>query len=123
SIMKMDKYARQMLFPFTGENGQKKLVNSSVLVVGVGALGTVISNQLVRAGVGSLTIVDRDYVEMTNLHRQILFDETDVKHALPKAIAARNKLRQINSDVSIEAIVTNVTKGNIDQFIEKVDVV
>ena len=119
----MDKYARQMLFPFIGENGQKKLVNSSVLVVGVGALGTVISNQLVRAGVGSLTIVDRDYVEMTNLHRQILFDETDVKHALPKAIAARNKLRQINSDVSIEAFVTNVTKDNIYQFIEKVDVV
>src|SRR5690625_3997216 len=121
--MKMDKYNRQILFPFIGESGQNKLTKSTVLVVGVGALGTVICNQLVRAGVGNIIIVDRDYVEITNLQRQILFDEIDVKNSLPKAIAARNKLKQINRDVSIEAFVTNVTNDNIIQFIKNVDVV
>ncbi|MGM8365134.1 ThiF family adenylyltransferase [Virgibacillus sp. W0181] len=119
----MKRYSRQMLFAPIGKNGQKKLQDSTVLVVGAGALGTVICNHLVRAGVGTLRLVDRDYVEMSNLQRQMLFDEQDVKDAVPKAIAAKNKLKQINSDVTIEAIVTNVTGENILELIETADAV
>ena len=83
------RYSRQMLFAPIGEAGQSKLADFTVLVVGVGALGTVISNHLVRSGVGTLRIVDRDYVELSNLQRQMLFDENDVEEALPKVIAAK----------------------------------
>src|SRR5699024_10890710 len=85
--------------------GQRKIANSTVLVVGAGALGTVISNHLVRAGIGKLRLVDRDYVELSNLQRQMLFDEDDVKEALPKAIAAKRKLEKVNSDVVIDIVL------------------
>lgn len=119
----MERYARQMLFKPIGEHGQQQLSESSVLVVGAGALGGVIANQLVRAGIGKVRLIDRDYVEISNIQRQFLFDEQDAKDALPKAIAAKEKLVAINSEVEIEAIVGNATNDNIDELIHNIDVV
>ena len=93
----LDRYSRQVRFPALGEDGQRKLINSRVTVCGCGALGTVLANHLVRAGVGHVRVVDRDFIETHNLQRQILFDETDVADNLPKAEAAARKLRAINS--------------------------
>lgn len=121
--MDFARYSRQMLFSPIKEEGQRRLADSSVLVVGAGALGTVICNHLVRAGVGRIRLIDRDYVELSNLQRQMLFDEDDVRQALPKAIAAKQKLEKMNSDVTIEAIVGNVTNENIDGLMENMDVV
>lgn len=122
-VHKVERYSRQLLFSPIQESGQKLLSQSRVLVVGVGALGTVISNHLVRAGVGRIRLVDRDYVELSNLQRQMLFDEDDVAQALPKAIAAKRKLQKMNSDVSIEAIIDNVTNENIDELTRDIDLV
>ncbi|WP_332632105.1 ThiF family adenylyltransferase [Halalkalibacter flavus] len=119
----LERYSRQMRFSPIGEVGQKELTNKSVLIVGVGALGTVLANHLVRAGVGLVRLVDRDYVEMSNLQRQMLFDETDVNESLPKAVAAENKLKAINSSVKIEGIVTDVTAENLPQLLEGIDLV
>lgn len=119
----MNRYARQKLFGPIGEKGQVQLANSSVLIVGAGALGGVIANQLARAGVGKIRLIDRDFVEMSNLQRQFLFDEQDVKDSLPKAIAAKNKLEASNSDIQVEAIVGNVTNDNINELIQGIDVV
>lgn len=121
--MNSERYSRQMMFSPIKEGGQEKLANSSVLVVGAGALGTVICNHLVRAGVGKVRLIDRDYVELSNLQRQMLFDERDVEQALPKAIAARNKLEKMNSTISIEAVVGNVTNDNIEELLNGMDVV
>ena len=121
--MNHERYSRQMLFQPIGESGQRRLENSTVLVVGAGALGTVICNHLVRAGIGKLRIVDRDYVEISNLQRQMLFDEEDVEKALPKAVAVKEKLQKINSTVTIEAITGNASAENIDELIQEVDVV
>lgn len=96
---RFERYSRQLLFPGIGEAGQERLVNSKVLIVGVGALGTVIANHLSRSGVGLIRLVDRDYVEMSNLQRQMLFTEKDVEQLLPKAIAAKQALRNINSSI------------------------
>ncbi|KGA95488.1 thiamine biosynthesis protein ThiF [Alkalihalobacillus alcalophilus ATCC 27647 = CGMCC 1.3604] len=120
---KFERYSRQMLFPGIGEEGQEKLNNARVLIVGVGALGTVLANHLVRAGVGFVRIVDRDYVEKSNLQRQMLFDEEDVKSALPKAVAAKQRLEKVNSAVEIEAIVTDVNVTNIEEMMESIDLV
>lgn len=117
------RYSRQMLFKSIGEEGQKKLQQSKVFIVGMGALGTVIANHLVRAGVGHIVFCDRDYVEESNLQRQTLFDEEDVKAFLPKAVAAEKKLKKINSSIKIEGHVTDVTADNIEQFIENVDLI
>src|SRR5450432_4389988 len=89
----LDRYSRQTLFGPIGKEGQEHLRSSSVLLVGCGALGTVLANNLCRAGVGHLIIADRDYVELNNLQRQVLFDEDDVARHIPKAIAAAEKLR------------------------------
>ncbi|HLR08026.1 MAG TPA: ThiF family adenylyltransferase [Bacillota bacterium] len=121
--MNQTRYSRQMLFSPVGEKGQEEISNSTVLIVGAGALGTVISSHLVRAGVGKIRLIDRDYVELSNLQRQMLFDEADVKKALPKAIAAKNKLEEINSNVIIEAIVSHVNHENISAFVQDVDVI
>ncbi|MEM9416381.1 MAG: ThiF family adenylyltransferase, partial [Planctomycetota bacterium] len=94
--------------------GQRKLLGATALVVGCGALGTVIANMLARAGVGHLIIVDRDFIEMTNLQRQVLFDEDDVKNAIPKAEAARAKIAKINSQVKVSAVVDDVNHTNIE---------
>ncbi|ARK29385.1 ThiF family adenylyltransferase [Halalkalibacter krulwichiae] len=119
----LERYSRQIRFSPIGEKGQLRLSEKSVLIVGIGALGTVLANHLVRAGVGLVRIVDRDYVEMSNLQRQMLFDEKDVNDSLPKAVAAEQKLKLINSDVEIEAIVADVTVETLPDLIEGIDLV
>src|SRR6476620_3300443 len=111
--LQTSRYARQMRFAAVGVEGQQKLLASRALVVGCGALGSVIANTLARAGIGKLRIVDRDFLELNNLQRQVLYDEADVSAALPKAVAAAEKLRQINSAIEIEPIVADVSPSNI----------
>lgn len=118
-----ERYSRQILFRQIGKEGQKKLLNSRVLLVGCGALGASHAEILARAGVGFLRIVDRDFVEFTNLQRQTLYSEADAKERLPKAIAARNRLNQINSEIEIDAIVADVNHSNIENFVKDVDLV
>ncbi|WP_168120575.1 ThiF family adenylyltransferase [Paenibacillus sp. HB172176] len=118
-----ERYSRQILFPPIGSAGQSKLGSSSVCIVGMGALGTVLANHMVRAGVGFVRIVDRDYVEASNLQRQLLYDENDVEQGLPKAVAAQNKLGRINSEVEIEALVMDVTPSTIEGLLDNVDLV
>ena len=118
-----DRYSRQTRFLPIGEEGQKRLASSRVLLIGLGALGTVVADQVVRAGVGFLRMVDRDFVEVSNLQRQSLFDEDDVKNNLPKAVAAEAKLRRVNSTVQIEARVDDVNPTNIEDYIADVDLV
>lgn len=120
--MSTDRYSRQILVPSIGESGQRRLLTSKALVVGCGALGTVIANNLVRAGIGYMKIVDRDYVELDNLQRQMLFDEEDVERRTPKALAAADKLRRINSSVEIEAEVKDVTQKNVEGLIKDADI-
>ncbi|MCA9290629.1 MAG: ThiF family adenylyltransferase [Phycisphaerales bacterium] len=108
----LHRYHRQMLLPGIGETGQRRIRAAHVLVVGCGALGTAIADGLARAGVGTLTIVDRDFVEITNLQRQVLFDETDVASGLPKAEAARRKLARINHEVVVHAHVADFNHRN-----------
>lgn len=117
------RYSRQILFSPIGKEGQKRLQQSAVLIVGMGALGTAVANHLVRAGVGHVKFVDRDFVEMSNLQRQMLFDEDDAKQSLPKAIAAESKLKKINSEIEIEGIVLDVTAENIETLLEGIDIV
>jgi len=113
----MDRYHRQMLLPFMGGAGQARLSASRVLLVGCGALGSVVAEQLVRAGVGHLTLVDRDVVEWTNLQRQVLFDESDARDGVPKAIAAARRLAAVNSSVKVDPQVTDVHAGNIESLL------
>lgn len=122
-MSELDRYSRQMLVPEIGTAGQEQLRASSVAIVGCGALGTVIASTLVRAGVGKVRIVDRDYIELNNLQRQILFDEEDVARGLPKAIAAAEKLRRVNSQVGLDAIVADVNPENVEEIIRDVDLV
>src|SRR3981081_2982874 len=103
-----ERYSRQILFTEIGEGGQQRLLESSAVLVGCGALGTALANLLVRAGVGRLRIVDRDFVEPSNLQRQTLFEESDALEALPKAVAAERRLRAINSGVVVEGIVADL---------------
>jgi molybdopterin/thiamine biosynthesis adenylyltransferase len=117
------RYSRQILFKPIGEKGQRRLAESRVAVIGCGALGSVSASLLARAGVGFLRIVDRDIVEMDNLQRQFLFDESDVHARLPKAAAARRKLQLANSEVTVEAEVADVTFGNVERLIGDVDLV
>ncbi len=119
----MSRYHRQMLLPGLGEQGQRKLLKSTALVVGCGALGTVIANMLARAGVGRLRIVDRDFIEITNLQRQVLFDEQDIADGLPKAEAARRKIATINSQVYVEAVVEDVNHTNVERLAADADVI
>ncbi|MCC7085968.1 MAG: ThiF family adenylyltransferase [Pirellulales bacterium] len=119
----LDRYARQMRYPPMGEEGQRRLLASRALVCGCGALGSVIANTLARAGVGKLRIVDRDFLELNNLQRQVLYDEADLAAALPKAVAAAEKLRQINSEIEIEPVVADVSAGNILSLAAGCDVI
>ncbi|HKD63417.1 MAG TPA: ThiF family adenylyltransferase [Candidatus Acidoferrales bacterium] len=107
-----ERYSRQILFGGIGEQGQEKLLASSAVLVGCGALGTVTANLLVRAGLGRLAIIDRDFVEASNLQRQTLFEEADARDSIPKAIAAERRLRAINSGVKVEGIVADLTPDN-----------
>ena len=110
------RYSRQMLFEPIGVEGQRKLSEARVALIGCGALGTVLANTLVRGGVGFLRICVRDYIEKDNLQRQILFDESDIEAGLPKAQAAAQKLRRMNSEVTVEPVVTDVNHTNIESL-------
>jgi molybdopterin-synthase adenylyltransferase len=113
----LEKYSRQILFQGIGETGQEKLLAASAVLVGCGALGTVAANLLVRAGLGRLRIIDRDFVEPSNLQRQTLFEEADGREALPKAVAAERRLRAINSSVAVEGVVADVTADNVSELL------
>ncbi len=119
----LDRYARQMAYPAIGEAGQRRILAGSVLVVGCGALGSAAANLLARAGVGRLRIVDRDYLELNNLQRQTLFEEEDVASGIPKAVAAANRLRRVNSGIEIQAEVAHVDTRNIRGLLRGVDIV
>jgi molybdopterin-synthase adenylyltransferase len=114
----LQRYHRQMLLPQVGQAGQQRLASSRVLLIGCGALGTASADQLVRAGIGHLTIVDRDIVELTNLQRQTLYDESDAASETPKAIAAANRLRAVNSSVEIIPRIADVHAGNIEELLK-----
>ncbi|MGB2636712.1 MAG: ThiF family adenylyltransferase [Candidatus Acidiferrum sp.] len=111
------KYSRQMLFQPLGPDGQERLVTASAVLVGCGAIGAAAANLLVRAGIGKLCILDRDFVEASNLQRQSLFNEADAREALPKAVAAERNLRAINSGVQVEGIVADLTSGNAAELL------
>ncbi len=115
--MTPSRYHRQELLPQIGPAGQRRLAGSRVLLVGCGALGTVIAEHLTRAGVGLLRIVDRDIVELTNLQRQTLFDENDVNQSVPKSIAAARRLSAINSSITLDPHVTDLHAGNVEELI------
>lgn len=117
------RYARQIIYPGIGEDGQAALAVARVTIIGVGATGSVLANHMVRAGVGRLRLIDRDFVELNNLQRQLLYDEEDVAAMLPKATAAAAKLRRINSQINIEEIVADVGPANIAGLIADADVV
>ncbi len=121
--VELDRYSRQIRFHGLGQDGQERLLKSRVTVCGCGALGTVLVNHLVRAGVGFVRVVDRDFIETHNLQRQILFDENDVAENLPKAEAAARKLKAINSSVSIEPIVTDIDHTNILDLVSDADLI
>lgn len=118
----LSRYHRQMLLPGFGSDGQRRLLDSTVMVLGCGALGCVIADMLARAGVGHLVIVDRDFIELTNLQRQVLFDEGDVADAIPKAEAAKRRIAEINSGVRVTAIVDDINHTNIERYSTGVDV-
>lgn len=118
-----DRYSRITLFAPIGQKGLKHLHEASVLIVGAGALGGPMAEMLTRAGVGTIRIVDRDYVDWSNLQRQLLFTEEDARKVTPKAIAAANRLAAINRDVRIEPVVSDVTAENIFKLLEGVDLV
>jgi molybdopterin-synthase adenylyltransferase len=118
-----EKYSRQILFAGIGEQGQQRLLASSAVIVGCGAIGAATANLLTRAGVGKLRIIDRDFVEPSNLQRQTIFDESDALAALPKAVAAERKLRAINSGVSIEGVVADLSPRNAANLLAPFDLI
>jgi adenylyltransferase/sulfurtransferase len=119
----VSRYSRQELFAGIGPEGQKRLRASRVLVVGCGALGSSLSETMVRAGVGALTVVDRDFVEPSNLQRQSLFEEEDARRGLPKAAAAEARLRRLNSEVEVRGLVADVSAENADALVRAADLV
>src|SRR5580698_11543376 len=118
-----ERYSRQVLYPGIGERGQRRLAQGHVAVVGCGATGAAAASLLARAGVGTLTLIDRDFVEDSNLQRQVLFDEMDARLALPKAEAARQKIAQFNSEIKIHAHVADLVPANIHGLLHGVDLV
>jgi len=113
----LERYSRQILFPGLGEAGQQRLLDARVVVLGCGALGSFAAGALARAGVGRLRIVDRDYVELSNLQRQWLYDQCDVELVLPKSVAAARKLALINSDIQVEPVVADLIAPNVDELL------
>jgi molybdopterin/thiamine biosynthesis adenylyltransferase len=118
-----EKYSRQVLFSGIGEEGQARLLASSVVIVGCGAIGAAAASLLTRAGVGRLRIIDRDFVEPSNLQRQTLFDEADALLALPKAVAAERKLHAINSSIAVEGVVADLNPRNTPELLSGFNVV
>ncbi len=122
-VQRSSRYQKQMLFAGIGEAGQQRLQSSSVLLAGCGALGCVLADSLARAGVGRIRIIDRDFVELSNLQRQILFDEQDVQEHLPKAIAAQRRLQRVNSEIVIEPIVADLDFSSIGRLCADVQLI
>ena len=118
-----ERYSRQILFRGIGIEGQRRLAAARAAIVGCGATGSALASLLARAGVGKLRIIDRDYVEESNLQRQSLFDEKDAAESVPKAIAAARKIEAFNSEIVIEARVDDVVPANIYALLEGMDVV
>jgi len=118
-----DRYSRQILFAGIGAAGQRRLGNSRVVIIGCGALGSAQAESLARAGIGSLRLVDRDFVEFSNLQRQTMFTEADADEHLPKVIAAAKHLREINSEVAVEPELVDVNHSNVERLIQNADVV
>jgi molybdopterin/thiamine biosynthesis adenylyltransferase len=123
SIDESERYSRQVLFTGIGPHGQRRLRAGSAAIVGVGATGAAAAGLLARAGVGRLTLIDRDFVEPSNLQRQMLFDEADAREALPKAEAARQHLERINSGVSVVARIADMVPGNVEELLADADIV
>src|SRR5678815_1918762 len=121
--MDPSRYSRQVLFPGIGIEGQDAISKSRVTIIGCGALGSMQSEMLARAGVGRLKIIDRDFVELSNLHRQILFNERDARENQPKVVAAARRLALVNSAVNVEPVVADVNFSNIEELIADADVV
>src|SRR5205085_1315735 len=119
----MERYSRQILFDGIGEEGQRRLRAARVLVVGCGALGSAQAEMLARAGVGKLRIVDRDFVEESNLQRQTMFNERDARERVPKAVAAARRVSEINSEVECAGEVADVNQSNVERLVEACDVV
>jgi len=118
-----EKYSRQMLFAGIGPDGQQRLLASSAVIVGCGAIGAAAAALLVRAGVGRIRILDRDFVEPSNLQRQTIFDEADARAALPKAVAAERRLRSVNSSISIEGLVADLNPRNARELLGGFDLI
>jgi len=118
-----DRYSRQVLFQPIGEAGQRRLISSRVVIIGCGALGSAQAESLARAGVGKLRIVDRDFVEFSNLQRQTMFTETDAAERLPKAIAAADHLQAMNSEIHIEPEIVDANHSNIERLVDNCDLV
>lgn len=117
SVSAQDRYSRQVLFPGIGAQGQQLLASAHVAIVGVGATGAATASLLARAGVGTLTLIDRDFVEGSNLQRQVLFDEADARDSLPKAEAARRKIALFNSTVEVQARISDLVPANIQELL------
>ena len=118
-----NRYSRQILFPGIGAEGQRRLTAGRVAIVGCGATGSALASLLARAGVGTLRIIDRDYVEVSNLQRQSLFEESDAAQSLPKAVAAARRIAAFNSEIVVEARVEDVVPENIDVLLEGMDLI
>lgn len=117
----IDRYSRQTLFAGIGAEGQRRLAGASVAIIGCGAMGSALANNLARAGVGRLRVIDRDFVELNNLQRQTLYDEADAANATPKAIATAHRLRAVNSGVEVEPVVSDFTSDNALSLLDGVD--
>jgi molybdopterin/thiamine biosynthesis adenylyltransferase len=123
SVSQAERYSRQILFRGIGEAGQQKLAQARIAIVGCGATGSALAGLLARAGIGRLRIIDRDYVEPSNLQRQSLFDEADAAESLPKAIAAARKISTINSQILVEPKVEDVVPTNIETLLDGMDII
>lgn len=118
-----ERYSRQILFPEIGEQGQERLLSSNAVIVGCGALGSLQAAALARSGVGRLSIIDRDYVDASNLQRQFLFEESDARDALPKAAAAERRLHSINSTIEVHGIIADLNPENAGELLEDADLI
>src|SRR6202521_627671 len=118
-----ERYSRQILFPGIGERGQERLLGSHAVIAGCGALGSFHAAALARAGVGRIPIIDRDYVEPSNLQRQWLFEESDAAEALPKAATAARRLAGINADVRVNGAIADLTSANVDKLLGGADLI
>lgn len=123
TVSSEERYSRQILFRPIGAEGQKRLHGSRVAIVGCGATGSALAALLARAGVGTIRIIDRDYVEPSNLQRQLLFDESDAAESLPKAVAASRKITSFNTSIAVESRVADLTPGNIEELLQGAELI